>query len=111
MGPHDFSSSNQLVRRYSLSLTEHPPACSIAADIMNTRKSLLADIKDLNDQISEFGSCVSEVDTSEDETKADKKRNKGKRKAGKSPIKSVEKLKKQALVPDWYENSSDGFTQ
>ena len=111
LGPHDFSSNNQLVRRYSLSLTERPPACSIAADIMNTRKSLLADINDLKDQLSEFGSCVSEVDSSEDESKSAKKRNKGKRKAGKSPLKSDEKLKKPALVPDWFLNSKDGLTQ
>ena len=54
LGPHDFSSSNQLVRRYSLSLSDRPPACSIAADILSTKKSLLSEIKDLGEQLSDF---------------------------------------------------------
>ena len=111
LAPPDFSSSNALVRRYSLSLTDRPPACSIAADIINTRKSMLSEIRDLNDQLSEFGSCVSEQsDSSGDESSEQFKRFRSKRKAGKSPIKSDEKLKKPALLTDWYENCQDDLT-
>ena len=100
-----------LVRRYSLSLTDRPPACSIAADIMNTRRSILSEIRDLNDQLSEFGSCVSEQsDSSGDESGEQLKSFRSKRKAGKSPLKSDEKLKKPALVTDWYENCQDDLT-
>ena len=79
---------------------------------MNTRKHLLSEIKDLNDQLSEFGSCVSEQsDSSGSESSKEVKRHRSKRKAGKSPIKSDEKLKKPALVLDWYENCEDGFSK
>ena len=112
LAPPDFSSSNALVRRYSLSLTDKPPACSIAADILNTRKNILSEIRDLNDQLSEFGSCVSEQsDSSGDESFKEVKSHRSKRKAGKSPLKSDEQNKKPALVLDWYENCKDGLTQ
>ena len=111
LAPTDFSSSNALVRRYSLSLTDRPPACSIAADIINTRRSILSEIRDLNDQLSEFGSCVSEQsDSSGDESGEQLKSFRSKRKAGKSPLKSDEKLKKPALVTDWYESCQDDLT-
>ena len=102
----DFSSASAVVRRYSLSLSERPPACSIAADILNSRSSLLSEIRDLNEQLSEFGSCLSS-DYSDDEVKNDKTKNRSKRKAGKSPIKSDEKMKKPALVHDWYDKAND----
>ena len=104
----DFSSASSLVRRYSWSVSERPPAGSIAADILNTRVSLLSEIKDLNEQLSEFGSRVSS-DYSDDEVTNDKNKNRAKRKAGKTPIKSNEKLKKPAVVTDWYDESNDGF--
>ena len=103
----DFSSASAVVRRYSLSLSERPPACSIAADILHSRSSLLSEIRDLNEQLSEFGSCLSS-DYSDDEVKNDKTKNRSKRKAGKSPIKSDEKMKKPALVHDWYDKANDG---
>ena len=111
LAPPDFASTNEMVRRYSLSLSDRPPTCSIAADIMNTRKHLLSEIQDLNDQLSEFGSCLSEQsDSSDSEAFKEVKRHRSKRKAGKSPIKSDEKLKKPSLVLDWYENCEDGLT-
>ena len=69
-------------------------------------------MRDLTDQLSEFGSCVSEQsDSSGDESSKEVNRHRSKRKAGKSPITSDEKLKKPALVLDWYENCKDGLTQ
>ena len=66
--PNDLSVP-ALVRRYSLSLPAQPPACSFAAEIMNSNKSLLYDIKDIKDQLSDFGSCVSEQsDSSSDQS-------------------------------------------
>ena len=105
------SSVSALVRRYSLSLPAQPPSCSFAADIMNTNKSLLSDIKDIKDQLSDFGSCVSEQsDSSSDESERYTlvERKEAKRKAGKTPIKSDEKLKKANL--DWFEKANDGLT-
>ena len=84
-----------------MSLKDRPPACSLAADIMNTKQSLLSEIRDLNDQLSEFGSCVSDI--SGDEMDSDDKKITVKRKASKTPIKSDEKLKKATLVTDWYD--------
>ena len=112
LSPKD-SSVSALVRRYSLSLPTQPPACSMAADLMNTNKSLLADLKDIKDQLSDFGSCVSEQsDSSSDEseryTVVSRKEKEKKRKASKTPIKSDEKLKKANL--DWFEKSNDGLT-
>ena len=106
-------SVSQLVRRYSMSMTDCPPAESIAADILNTRKTLLSDIKDLKDQLSDFGSCVSEQpgsssDESDRYSVGSKKVSKLKRKAGKTPIKSDEKLKKPTL--DWFDKANDGLT-
>ena len=101
LSSNDFSSGSELVRRYSLSLKDRPPACSLAADIMNTKQSLLSEIRDLNDQLSEFGSCVSDI--SGDEMDSDDKKITVKRKASKTPIKSDEKLKKATLVTDWYD--------
>ena len=69
---------------------------------------MLSEIKDLNEQLSEFGSRVSS-DYSDDEVTNDKNKNRAKRKAGKTPIKSNEKLKKPAVVTDWYDESNDGF--
>ena len=100
----DFSSASALARRYSWSLSERPPACSIAADILNTKVSLLSEIKDLNEQLSDFGSCIS----SDDEVTNDKNKNRAKRKAGKTPIKSNEKLKKPSVATDWYDECNDG---
>ena len=68
---------------------------------MNTKQSLLSEIRDLNDQLSEFGSCVSDI--SGDEMDSDDKKITVKRKASKTPIKSDEKLKKATLVTDWYD--------
>ena len=101
LSSNDFSSESELVRRYSLSLQDRPPACSLAADILSTRQSLLSEIKDLNEQLSEFGSCVS--DFSGDEVDDDDKRNTAKRKASRTPIKSDKNLKKAALATDWYD--------
>ena len=84
-----------------MSLQDRPPACSLAADILSTRQSLLSEIKDLNEQLSEFGSCVS--DFSGDEVDDDDKRNTAKRKASRTPIKSDKNLKKAALATDWYD--------
>ena len=100
-----------LVRRYSLSMPMEPPVGSIAADILNTKKNLLSEIKDLKDQLSEFDSCVSEQSSSEESERYEvggKKGPKQKRKAGKTPLKSNEKQKKANL--DWYEHANDGLT-
>ena len=94
-----------LIRRHSLSLPPNPPVCSIAAEIINTRKTLLADIKDMQEQLSEFGSCVSEPEESSGNSEASaigtpkkgKKMKKVKRKAGRTPLKSDEKPKKANL--------------
>ena len=99
-----------LVRRHSLSLPLNPPAHSIAAEILNTRKTLLADIKDLQEQLSEFGSCVSEPEESSanseastaDTSKKYKRVKKVKRKAGLTPLKSDEKPKKPNI--DWFDD-------
>ena len=101
LSSNDFSSGSELVRRYSLSLKDRPPACSLAADILNTKQSLLSEIRDLNDQLSEFGSCVSDI--SGDEMDGGDKISTAKRKASRTPLKSDEKLKKAALVTDWYD--------
>ena len=108
--PNDLSVP-ALVRRYSLSLPAQPPACSFAAEIMNSNKSLLHDIKDIKDQLSDFGSCVSEQsDSSSDESERYTlvQRKEAKRKAGQTPIKSDEKMKKANL--DWFEKANDGLT-
>ena len=101
LSSNDFSSGSELVRRYSLSLKDRPPACSLAADILSTRQSLLSEMRELTDQLSEFGSCVSDI--SGDEVDGDEKNKPAKRKASRTPIKSDEKLKKAALVTDWYD--------
>ena len=68
------SSSTELtvspfLRRYSCSLLDSPRSGSLAADILNTRKNLLSEIRDLQDQLSEFDSCRSEQsDSSGDES-------------------------------------------
>ena len=102
----DFSSASALVRRYSWSLSERPPACSIAADILNTKVNLLSEIKDLNEKLSEFESCVSS-DYSDDEVANTKNKSRPKRKASKTPIKSDEKVKKPAISSDWYDEAND----
>ena len=51
-----------------------PPAGSIAADILNTRKNLLSDLKDLKEQLSEFDSCVSVQSSSEEGNQTEKKK-------------------------------------
>ena len=61
----------------------------------------------MNDQLSEFGSCVSDI--SGDEMDNDEKKSTAKRKASRTPIKSNEKLKKAALVTDWYDNVVEEF--
>jgi hypothetical protein len=85
-----------LIRRHSIGI---PPG-SIVSEILNTKKSLLTDIRDLQDQLSDFGSCVSTSDSSGEEGSVDDKRGKKKkRKAGKTPIKVDEKSKKANF--DW----------
>ena len=118
-------SDNDVVRRHSLSL-KSPPLDSIASQILNSRnphetppsynraKSLLGELKDLKEQISEFGSCVSEIsDSSADEFEGftvDEKRQRGfkkvdpKRKAGRTPIK--DDYGKKANM-DWNAEASD----
>ena len=51
----------ELVRRHSIGI----PSGSIASEILNTRKSLLTDIRDLQEQLSDFGSCVSDIQTTD----------------------------------------------
>ena len=99
----------QFLRRNSLSLPHHPPANSIAFDILNKKSllSVVSDIKDLKDQLSDFGSCVSEQsgsssDESERSSIANHKNN-PKRKAGKTPIKNDEKSKKANV--NWFDLS------
>ena len=84
-----------------MSLKDRPPAGSLAADILSTRQSLLSEMRELTDHLSEFGSCVSDI--SGDEVDGDEKNKPAKRKASRTPIKSDEKLKKAALVTDWYD--------
>ena len=78
---------------------------------MNSNKSLLYDIKDIKDQLSDFGSCVSEQsDSSSDESERYTlvQRKEAKRKASLTPIKSDEKMKKANL--DWFEKANGGLT-
>ena len=90
-----------LIRRHSIGI---PPG-SIASEILNTKKSLLTDIRDLQDQLSDFGSCVSTSDSSGEEGSGNKQGGKKKkRKAGKTPIKNDEKSKKANF--DWFEGAS-----
>ena len=107
------SSSTELtvspfLRRYSCSLLDSPRSGSLAADILNTRKNLLSEIRDLQDQLSEFDSCRSEQSDSSGDESENKKVKQSKRKAGKTPIKSDEKNKKANL--DWFEKPHDGST-
>ena len=92
----------KLVRRHSIGI----PSGSIASEIINTRKSLLTDIRDLQDQLSDFDSCVSMIDSSSgDEDSGNQRGKKKTRKAGKTPIKNDENMKKANL--DWYDQSSE----
>ena len=63
------TSTTDLVRRHSMSLLDRtPPGGSLADELLSTQvsrpgflkaKSMLADLKDMNDRLSEFGSCKS----------------------------------------------------
>ena len=65
-------SNDEVVRRYSLSLENRiPPGKSLAADILGTQFSLLkprntimSNIKDIQDALSDFNSCNSTLDSS-----------------------------------------------
>ena len=96
------------LRRYSCSMLDSPCNGSIAADILNTKKNLLSEIRDLQDQLSEFDSCRSEQSDSSGDESENKMVKQSKRKAGKTPIKSDEKSKKANL--DWFEKPHDGST-
>ena len=64
-------SNVQLVRRNSLSLRDIPPG-SIADEILKSThfsraRSLLSDIKDMRETLSDFGSCQSSVSSSSED--------------------------------------------
>ena len=68
-------SSEDLVRRHSLSLRS-PPLGSLASEILNTpsyqynqakSKTLISDLKEIADKLSEFRSCKSSVSSSDSE--------------------------------------------
>ena len=101
-------SVSPFLRRYSCSMLDTPCHGSLAADILNTKRSLLSEIRDLQDQLSEFDSCRSEQSDSSGDESESKKVNQSKRKAGKTPIKSDDKNKKANI--DWFEKPQDGST-
>ena len=65
----EHTSTTDLVRRHSMSLLDRtPPGGSLADELLSTQvsrpgflkaKSMLADLKDMDDRLSEFGSCKS----------------------------------------------------
>ena len=61
-------SDTELVRRHSLSLRSTPPSGSLADDILTPHiertKTILDDIKDLHEQLSDFASCNESVSSS-----------------------------------------------
>ena len=85
-----------MVRRYSLSLLDRsPPGDSLAADILGSQTpsfiktaSILNELKTMSEQLSDFGSCISDSDEAVEDTGAtggfqtsnEKKRNKKKKK-------------------------------
>ena len=71
----DTDIEEQVVRRYSLSLTNRtPPKHSLAADILGAKKislanrSLMSSIKDLQDVVSDFNPCQSTLEDSTSST-------------------------------------------
>jgi hypothetical protein len=67
----DFKANYDLVRRHSISLTNRtPPHQSLASDIMNSCQSrtklVVNEIRDLTDRLSDFNSCISSSESSED---------------------------------------------
>ena len=97
-------SDTELVRRHSLSLRT-PPSGSIAEEILCDSakirdtphvvkaRNLLAEVKDLQEQLSDFASCVSSPSSDEDNTEStnnfidEKRRGFKKRKASRTPPK------------------------
>ena len=83
----DFNGGDRVARRHSLSLLNRtPPNGSLAAEIMSTQstrpevlktKSILNELKGLSEQLSDFGSCISSSDSSNDDTEDEIKENEG----------------------------------
>lgn len=104
----DLHASNmEFTRRHSLSMRS-PPFGSVAREILYSSapstapslvktRSILSEIKQMSQQLSDFGSCVSSLSSSsegDDDSEKNKKKNKNKRKSSKSPPERTYFLKK-----------------